>query len=182
MNSKRFSDDKTIGNTKMLNKAKAEHKMGTLGGAINRSDNQSLTMTLQKHLKLQHQIDHVLIQEKYAKLITNVRTYRGANANADHLLIGAKLKQVALKRRKEQRRRKTRYNMGNFQRAEITRNYKQEIYNNCKGNGHEFGRHKGKKQEKQEKEKLTNEARDLEPTRNTCRRGANEFGNGNKKI
>ncbi|KAK9753708.1 hypothetical protein QE152_g1864 [Popillia japonica] len=41
-----------------------------------------------------NQIDHVLVQERYAHLIKNVRTYRGADVDSDHFLVVVKMKEI----------------------------------------------------------------------------------------
>ncbi|KAK9693646.1 hypothetical protein QE152_g34056 [Popillia japonica] len=42
-----------------------------------------------------NQIDHVLIEMKHAKNITNVRSYRGADADSDHILVITEMMQIA---------------------------------------------------------------------------------------
>ena len=39
------------------------------------------------------QIDHILMSKRWAKDTENIRTYRGANSDSDHFLVGARLKQ-----------------------------------------------------------------------------------------
>lgn len=53
------------------------------------------------------QIDHILIKKKHSKIITDVRSYRGANADTDHMLVIAKVKQEyeSKQRRRESKRR-----------------------------------------------------------------------------
>lgn len=38
--------------------------------------------------KYKNQIDHVLINKRFKNGITNVRTFRGADSDSDHLLVG----------------------------------------------------------------------------------------------
>jgi endonuclease/exonuclease/phosphatase family metal-dependent hydrolase len=40
-----------------------------------------------------NQTDHILVSKKWATDIENVRTYRGANSDSGHFLVGARLKQ-----------------------------------------------------------------------------------------
>jgi endonuclease/exonuclease/phosphatase family metal-dependent hydrolase len=39
-----------------------------------------------------NQIDHILVSKRWATDIENIRTYRGANSDSDHFLVGARLK------------------------------------------------------------------------------------------
>jgi len=39
-----------------------------------------------------NQIDHILVSKRWATDIENIRTYRGANSDLDHFLVGARLK------------------------------------------------------------------------------------------
>ena len=50
-----------------------------------------------------HQIDHVLIQQRWARCVEDVRVFRGANCNSDHFLLVAKMKwKFYFSKRKEQ--------------------------------------------------------------------------------
>ena len=40
-----------------------------------------------------NQIDHILVTKRWPTYIENVRTYRGANSDSDHFLVGSRLKQ-----------------------------------------------------------------------------------------
>jgi endonuclease/exonuclease/phosphatase family metal-dependent hydrolase len=40
-----------------------------------------------------NQIDHILVSKRQATDTENVQTYRGANSDSDHFLVGARLKQ-----------------------------------------------------------------------------------------
>lgn len=42
--------------------------------------------------KTHNQIDHVLMERKHTRTVTDVRTYRGADADSDHMLVIAKMK------------------------------------------------------------------------------------------
>ncbi|KAK9694550.1 hypothetical protein QE152_g33478 [Popillia japonica] len=57
-----------------------------------------------------NQIDHVLVQERYAHLIKNVRTYRGADVDSDHFLVVVKMKEIAA----ERKQRKTKIDSDHF--------------------------------------------------------------------
>lgn len=41
-----------------------------------------------------NQIDHALIENKGERCITNVRSYRGPDADSDHFMVGVKVKQI----------------------------------------------------------------------------------------
>jgi hypothetical protein len=44
-----------------------------------------------------NQIDHMLISKKWKRIIQDVRTYRGANVDSDHLLVVAKMRMKVVK-------------------------------------------------------------------------------------
>jgi exonuclease III len=44
-----------------------------------------------------NQIDHMLISKKWKRIIQDVRTYRGANVDSDHLLVVAKIRMKVVK-------------------------------------------------------------------------------------
>lgn len=77
-----------------------------------------------------NQIDHVLIGEKDMKLIKNVRSYRGADANSDHFLVivKLKLKQIDRTTTKRSRKRTLRYRMEELQQPQVARNYRYQIH------------------------------------------------------
>lgn len=77
-----------------------------------------------------NQIDHILIQEKHAKMITKVRTYRGADSNSDHFLVGARLKYNEKKKKKQKRNIEKKYNVQDLQREEIATKYANDIEQN----------------------------------------------------
>jgi Reverse transcriptase (RNA-dependent DNA polymerase) len=74
-----------------------------------------------------NQIDHVLIEEKHAKMMKNVRTFRGADANSDHFLVIAKLKITQVDRIRTRKQIKDRYNMEELQ-GEVGRKYRNKIH------------------------------------------------------
>jgi len=74
-----------------------------------------------------NQIDHILVSKMWASDIENVQTYRGANSNSDHFLVGARLKQkIALMTRNRIENRK-RWNVDKFDETDVERRYQQEI-------------------------------------------------------
>ncbi|KAK9686020.1 hypothetical protein QE152_g37504 [Popillia japonica] len=52
------------------------------------------TTWMSPYFKTRNQIGHVLIEYKHQRCTTDVRTYRGADADSDHFLVITKLKQV----------------------------------------------------------------------------------------
>jgi len=72
-----------------------------------------------------NQIDHILVSKRWATDIENIRTYRGANSDSDHFLVGARLKQkIALTRNKTENQK--RWNIGKFDEID-ERRYQQEV-------------------------------------------------------
>lgn len=49
--------------------------------------------------KTYNQIDHVLVDERNTKAVTNVRSYRGADSNTDHMLVITKVRQEVARRK-----------------------------------------------------------------------------------
>lgn len=76
-----------------------------------------------------NQIDHILIQQQYARLVTNVRTYRGADANSDHFLVKMRIKQPTNNNQTKKRKRIVRYDMEKLGKQENRQMYQQDIYN-----------------------------------------------------
>jgi endonuclease/exonuclease/phosphatase family metal-dependent hydrolase len=72
-----------------------------------------------------NQIDHILVSKKWATDIENIRTYRGANSDSDHFLVGARLKQkIALVTRNRTENRK-RWNVDKFYETDVECYYQQ---------------------------------------------------------
>ena len=70
-----------------------------------------------------NQTDHVLIQEKPSRLITSVKTCRGADTDSDHFLVRAKLKQWKGEDKEHRRNHEVRYNTEELQAQEIKTKY-----------------------------------------------------------
>lgn len=77
-----------------------------------------------------NQIDHMLISRKWGKIVQDVRSYRGANADSDHYLIMAKLKMRIIRNFKTQRRK--RWKVEKLKIPEIKKEYVQEMENRLK--------------------------------------------------
>ena len=74
-----------------------------------------------------NQIDRILVSKRWATDIENSRTYRGANSDSDHFLVGARLKQkIALTTRNKTENRK-RWNTGKFDEIDVEHHYQQEV-------------------------------------------------------
>jgi hypothetical protein len=74
-----------------------------------------------------NQIDHILGSKRWAKDIENIRTYRGANSDSCHFLVGARLKQkIDLKTRNKTESRK-RWNIDKLDEIDVDRYYQQEV-------------------------------------------------------
>lgn len=91
--------------------------------------------------RTKNQIDHVLIETKHQKLVKNVRSYRGADANTDHFLVIAEIKQQLPKIFKVKNKR-CKYN--------ITRIHEQNIQMELK---EQFNKHVERMQEEDNLEK-----------------------------
>ena len=74
-----------------------------------------------------NQIDHILMSKRWATDIESIRTYRGANSDSDHFLVGARLKQkIALVPRNNMENRK-RWNIGKFDEIDVKCRFQQEV-------------------------------------------------------
>lgn len=74
-----------------------------------------------------NQIDHILIEELHAKSITNVRSYRGADADSDHFMVRATLKQGIRPRHRLKKKRETSYELAELQNEDKQKQYEEEI-------------------------------------------------------
>ncbi|KAK9753778.1 hypothetical protein QE152_g1762 [Popillia japonica] len=77
-----------------------------------------------------NQIDHVLVEKYKEKFITNVRSYRGPDADTDHFLVGIKMKQEIPDERNK-RRRNGRTKQTSLGREENREAYRIELRENC---------------------------------------------------
>ena len=74
-----------------------------------------------------NQIDSVLIEEKHAKLIMNVRIHRGANVDSDHLLVVTKIQLDVPKDEWRKRGAGVKYDMTGLQMEEVASKYRSEL-------------------------------------------------------
>ena len=80
-----------------------------------------------------NQTDHILVSKCWATDIENIRSYRGANSDLDHFLVGARFKQkIALITRNRIENWK-RWNMDKPDKTEVQCHYQQEIQKELQG-------------------------------------------------
>ena len=73
------------------------------------------------------------MSKRWVTDIENIRTYRGANSDSDHFLVGARLKQkIALITRNRIENRK-RWNIDKLDETEVQHHYQQEIQKELQG-------------------------------------------------
>lgn len=78
--------------------------------------------------RTRNQIDHVLVERKHAKNVTDVRSYRGADADSDHMLVIAEMKQERPPGRSEKgKRRRKRYDVDKLKEATTAMHFEQEM-------------------------------------------------------
>ncbi|XP_063911143.1 craniofacial development protein 2-like [Zophobas morio] len=76
--------------------------------------------------KTVNQIDHILVERRDAQLITRLRSYRGAEANSDHFLVRADLKQE-IPKKKEGKKMQRDINVNKLKKAEVQQEYEQKM-------------------------------------------------------
>ena len=80
-----------------------------------------------------NQIDHILVSKIWATYIENIRTYRGANSDSDHFLVGARLKQKIAPITRNRIENRKRCNIDKPDETEVQSHYQQEIQKELKG-------------------------------------------------
>ncbi|XP_055385015.1 uncharacterized protein LOC129614453 [Condylostylus longicornis] len=75
-----------------------------------------------------NQIDHVLISSRWSSSIINVRSYRGANADSDHYLVGAALRQRIANVAKKRGAKRTKWDSDKLKDNNILQEYQNTIY------------------------------------------------------
>lgn len=78
--------------------------------------------------KYGNQIDHILVNKRREKIITDVRTYRGANADTDHYLVISDMKQKVIGSKKQSKLR-FKWNVEKLNREEERQKYEDYIEN-----------------------------------------------------
>jgi endonuclease/exonuclease/phosphatase family metal-dependent hydrolase len=74
-----------------------------------------------------NQIDHMLVSKMWATDIENIRTYRGANSDSDHFLVGARLKQKIAYTMRNKADKRIRWNISKFDEIGVECRYQQEV-------------------------------------------------------
>ena len=80
-----------------------------------------------------NQIDHILVSKRWATDIENIRTYRGANSDSDHFLVGARLKQKTAHITRNIIENQKRWNIDKLEETEVQCHYQQEIQKELQG-------------------------------------------------
>jgi endonuclease/exonuclease/phosphatase family metal-dependent hydrolase len=78
-----------------------------------------------------NQIDHILVSKRWATDIENIRTYRGANSDSDHFLVGARLKIAIITRNRIENRK--RWNTDKLNETDVQCHYQQEVQQKLQG-------------------------------------------------
>ena len=77
-----------------------------------------------------NQTDHIIVSRRWAADIENVRTYRGANSDSDHFLVGARLKQKITRIIRNRTECRKRWNVEKFYETDVERQNQQEVQRN----------------------------------------------------
>jgi hypothetical protein len=67
------------------------------------------------------------VSKRWATDIENIRTYRGANSDSDHFLVGARLKQKIAFTARNKTKNQKRWNIGKFDEIDVECCYQQEV-------------------------------------------------------
>jgi len=80
-----------------------------------------------------NQTDHILVSKRWATDIENIITYRGANSDSDHFLVGARLKQKIALITRNRIENQNRWNIDKLDETEVQCHYQQEIQKELQG-------------------------------------------------
>lgn len=85
--------------------------------------------------KPKNQIDHIMISKKHRNAISNLRSYRCADADTDHYLLIAQFKiRLSLRWKRSSKNNNSRLNVERLRDQEIARHYEKLIWNELKNN------------------------------------------------
>lgn len=74
-----------------------------------------------------NQIDHVLTEKKYANIVKNVTSQRGADADSDHFMVRIFIKQEIPRCKENKNKRRSKYNIQELQNEETQDNFKENV-------------------------------------------------------
>jgi hypothetical protein len=77
--------------------------------------------------KTVNQIDHLLIEAKHSRCVTDVRSYRGADLDTDHILVKAKIKYRRPPRDQKQKNTRIRYPTEKLKEEKIRKEFQEKI-------------------------------------------------------
>ena len=112
-------------NGKMLIEFAEENKMKIISTHFDHKNIHKETWT-SSYNKTKNQIDHLLIENRDHTMIHDCRSYRGADANSDHTLVIAKIKEKLPTNRKLKKERK-RVNVEILKDKKITQQIEREL-------------------------------------------------------
>jgi hypothetical protein len=77
----------------------------------------------------QNQIDHILLDAKHINNLVDVRTYRGANIDTDHYLLGSKITVGISNIRKSKGPRLNKFNLGSLKSEIVLKTFREDMHN-----------------------------------------------------
>lgn len=83
--------------------------------------------------KTVNQVDHLLIEAMHSKYVMDVRSYRGADIDSDHLLVKAKIKYRRPPREKKRKNTRVKYSMEKLKDEKIRKDFREKINKNLNG-------------------------------------------------
>jgi len=128
---------RTVFGTHSLHEASNDNGMKLISFAVGKGLCTKSTMSPRKEIhkytwvstdgKYKNQIDYVLINEMFKNGITNVRLFRGADSDSDHLLVGFWIRIKLKKHNKCNAITKRKYNLENLKDKRTIRDYNSTI-------------------------------------------------------
>lgn len=118
--------EKSNENGKKLIQLAMEYNMKIVSTSFQHKDIHKITWVAPDG-RTRNQIDHVLIENKHARNVNDVRSYRGADINSDHFLVIMKMKQAIPSVPKEKPNKIKKFNVSKLSEESVRKKYQKTI-------------------------------------------------------